>query len=466
MASAALRDFDLRTSEMMFTTPVTRGAYLGGRFVAGYLACLAILLVCELGLLLGGLMPWVEQARLGPLHASGYLWAFGVMAVPSMLFIAGLLFLLATTTRSLLATYIGVIAYFGLQVVAGMLTRDVNNHVLAAMLDPFGGRTLAIVTRYWTSSELNHDLPKLQGPAAVQPPAVEWRGAGAAGRRLRAVPHQPRRPAAAAAQEARGAADAASARRNGRRLRRRGDARITDQRARLQQLRRQFAFDTAFVLRGVPFVIMLILALVNLVAILALSGQLYGTATYPVTHRMLETVQGGFQVMLFIIVTFYAGELVWRERGAGVAEVSDAFPTAGLDSADAPNCWRCSPWSAYSPWSAAWSPSAGSLRTATRHLQPGLYLGTLLLDALPYLLLAVLAVFLQVLSQQQVPRLPADHRVAGGQPDRLRPAALGRPPVQLRHRTGHAVFGPQRLRPFPAGRAVVLRLLELPRGGA
>ena len=98
-------------------------------------------------------------------------------------------------------------------------------------------------------------------------------------------------------------------------------------RAHLQQLLAQWAFDTLAVLRGVPFLIMLILALVNVLAILALSGQLYGTATYPVTHRMLETVEGGFQVMLYIILTFYAGELVWRERGAGVAEVSDAFPT-------------------------------------------------------------------------------------------------------------------------------------------
>ncbi|OZB58590.1 MAG: hypothetical protein B7X33_06520, partial [Lysobacterales bacterium 13-68-4] len=116
VAGAALRDFEARTAELMFSTPVSRGAYVGGRFAAGYLACLAILAVCALGLWLGGLMPWVDTARLGPPRWAGYLWSMGMMVVPSMLFIAGLLYLIATVTRSLLAAYVGVVVYFVLQI--------------------------------------------------------------------------------------------------------------------------------------------------------------------------------------------------------------------------------------------------------------------------------------------------------------------------------------------------------------
>ena len=163
VAAAALRDFDQRTSELFFATPMSRGAYLGGRFAAGYVASLAIMLVCALGLALGNMMPWIDAARMGPADWHGYAWAFGVMVVPDMLFIAALLYLLATTTRSLLATYVGVIVYFVLQGVVGQLTKDVNNHYLAAMLDPFGGRTLAIITRYWSADQSNHALPALTG---------------------------------------------------------------------------------------------------------------------------------------------------------------------------------------------------------------------------------------------------------------------------------------------------------------
>ena len=37
-------------------------------------------------------------------------------------------------------------------------------------------------------------------------------------------------------------------------------------------------------------------------------------------------------VLLVIVVAFYAGELVWRERGAKISEVDRRIPAAGLDS--------------------------------------------------------------------------------------------------------------------------------------
>ena len=325
VAGAALRDFDSRTAELFFTTPLSRGAYLGGRFAAGYLAALAVMLACALGVAVGGLMPWIDATRLGPASWHGYAWAFGVMVVPDMLFIAALLFLLATTTRSLLATYIGLIVYFVLNSVVGLLTRDVNNHFIAAMLDPFGGRTLALVTRYWSADQANHDLPALTGVLLFN--RVLWSAAGVAMlgaavalfRPNREGLQLPRRRKRAEPPLLRPQAGAATLTLPKVRL-------ADDLRAHLLQLRTQFVFDTLGVLRGVPFLIMLALGLFNLIFALALSSQIYGTATWPVTHQVLENVRGGFQWLLYIIITFYAGELVWRERSQRSAEVSDAFP--------------------------------------------------------------------------------------------------------------------------------------------
>ncbi len=163
VAGAALRDFDQRTSELFFTTPMSRSVYLGGRFAAGYVSTLAIMLVCALGVAIGGSMPWIDAARIGPADWHGYAWAFGVMVIPNLLFMAALLFLIASTTRSLLATYIGLIVYIVLNFIAGLLARDVNNHFIAAMLDPSGGRTLSLITRYWSANQSNNELPTLSG---------------------------------------------------------------------------------------------------------------------------------------------------------------------------------------------------------------------------------------------------------------------------------------------------------------
>ncbi|MEO5812870.1 MAG: M1 family aminopeptidase [Rhodanobacter sp.] len=399
VAGAALRDFDNRTSELFFTTPMSRAAYLGGRFAAGYLAALAIMVVCALGLAVGSLMPWIDAARLGPADWHGYAWAFGVMVVPDMLFIAALLYLLATTTRSLLATYIGLIVFFVLQGIVGQLTKDVNNHFIAAMLDPFGGRTVELVTRYWSAYQSNHQLPALAGVLLFN--RVLWIGVSlgmlaatfalfrpsSEGLRLprrkkRAEPPM-LRPQTAAATLAL------------------PQVHIVDTpRARLLQLRTQFAFDTLGVLRGVPFLIMLVLGLANLLGGLMLSSQIYGTATWPVTHQVLETIRGGSQWLLYIIITFYAGELVWRERSLRTAEVSDAFPLPDW----IPLIAKLGALLAVTVVYLLISSLVGiiwQLSHGYTHLQLDLYLATLALDAIPFALLAALALFLQVLSNNK-----------------------------------------------------------------
>jgi len=394
VAGAALRDFDLGTSELVFSTPLRKRDYLGGRFTAGVLVMVAIMLLCALGLAVGGSMPWIDAARLGPSSWHGYAWAFGVMVLPNLLFIAAVLFLLATATRSLLATLIGVIAFLVLVSIARLLTQDVNNHVLAALLDPFGGRTLQIVTRYWAPEQINRQLPPLAGLLLFN--RVLWGGvalllAGTAfalfrsdregfrlRRRVRRAEPPLLRPAAMPATLTLPA------------------ARLSDDwRARLVQLRHLLAFDAWSVLRGVPFLVMLVFGMVNLAFSLALSGRIYGTATYPVTHDVLQLVAGSSQWLLYIIVMFYAGELVWRERAQRSAEVSDAFPLPDWIALAAKLGALLAVIATYLLAGAAlgigWQLAHGYTR-----IEPGLYLGTLALQAVPFVLLAVLALFLQV----------------------------------------------------------------------
>ena len=55
---------------------------------------------------------------------------------------------------------------------------------------------------------------------------------------------------------------------------------------------------------------------------------MFETPIYPVTSQMLETLNGTYTWLLIIIALFYAGELVWKERGAKLGEVTDAMPIA------------------------------------------------------------------------------------------------------------------------------------------
>src|SRR5699024_10611556 len=62
---AMLRDFEQNTAETLFSTPVTRGAYLGGRVSAGFVVVLIVITASLVGAFVGTLMPWLDTTRLG-----------------------------------------------------------------------------------------------------------------------------------------------------------------------------------------------------------------------------------------------------------------------------------------------------------------------------------------------------------------------------------------------------------------
>jgi ABC-2 type transport system permease protein len=65
-----------------------------------------------------------------------------------------------------------------------------------------------------------------------------------------------------------------------------------------------------------------------LLAILSANGinNPFSTPVYPVTWRMLELGGGGFTFFILVIVTFFSGEMAWRERDARLNQIMDALP--------------------------------------------------------------------------------------------------------------------------------------------
>src|SRR6202034_1713660 len=56
------------------------------------------------------------------------------------------------------------------------------------------------------------------------------------------------------------------------------------------------------------------------------AGKVDDSNVWPVTFLMLGQVEGPSLLLLYIIATFYAGELVWRERDTSFAGIHDALP--------------------------------------------------------------------------------------------------------------------------------------------
>ena len=393
VAGAALRDFEQRTAELFFVTPMKRRDYLLGRFGGGFAAALAILVVTAFGLWLGTMMPWLDPTRLGPTPWLAFVWAFMVLVVPNLLFVSALLFCLSTVTRSMLATYIGVIAFFVLWTVAGVLTSDLDSRWIGALLDPSGSRAIGEAVRYWSSTDLNTRLPPISGMLLAN--RALWIGLTAllmaTSFRLFRADREGlvlfrRKALLKETADAKGSAKPVPAVH----LQSSASARFT-------QLMRQARFDLKGLIGGAPFLVMLVLGLLLLFVILKFGALIYGTAVYPVTARMIGAIDGALRIFMIILITFGAGELVWRERTMGVAEATDAYAT--------PNWLPLTAKLIALLAVVAVMHLAGITFTVLYQLGHGytqlelpLYLKGAALDLLAFSLTAVLALFLQVMS--------------------------------------------------------------------
>ena len=129
----------------------------------GYLAAVLVMVVVALGLMTGVLMPWVDPERLGPTNFVAYGYAFAFFVLPGLFFVSALLFLLATATRSMLGTYIGIIAFFVLWQIAVITAGNLEHRTLGALIDPFGLGAFSLATRYWSAQDRNDRVPDISG---------------------------------------------------------------------------------------------------------------------------------------------------------------------------------------------------------------------------------------------------------------------------------------------------------------
>lgn len=318
----AIRDFTSNTSQIVFSTPVSKAAYLIGKFLGSAFVASLPLTGVSLGIMLGSVMPWVDPLRVGPNPLFAHAQGFFVMGLPNVLFSAAIIFAVAVLQRSTMASFVTAIVLFVGYSIAGSLMEDMENQSVAAMLDPFGATALSEMTHYWTVDQKNtagipfHGLLLWNRIAWI---AVSigvfafgyWRFSFTDRKQKGAVlqpESAPTRSAIAAPLPT---------------------VRLSHTGAALRaQFRALFWTDLKGILRSTPFIIIMTLGVFQLIASLSLVTSMYGNTTYPVTYAVIDMIQGSLFIYLIIIVTFYSGQLVWKERDPRIDGIVNALPMA------------------------------------------------------------------------------------------------------------------------------------------
>ena len=326
VANVVVRDDDTQFGPIIYATRLSKFDYLFGRFTGALAAgCLAFLSV-PLGLMIGAAMPWLDPETVGPFRLGDYLYIYLVLCVPTLFVMGAGLFALATTTRSMFATYIGALVVIVLYLVTTISFGRPEYASASALLNPFGLSALGSVTRNWTPSERNVLLPPMTG-ALLQNRAL-WVTVGFAllGLAWR-VFHRERRSEPSGRQADRGGNAVGPGPAPARRA---PPGPPSNRDLGWGPLAALTRFDMLTALRSPAYVVLVGIAFMNAIVGLWLAGDDSVSTIYPVTRVMIQTLMEQFTTIPLVIAAYYAGELVWRDRELRVHEIVDATPSSDL----------------------------------------------------------------------------------------------------------------------------------------
>src|SRR6202453_3714279 len=155
--TAILRDFQRDTFQLIFTKPITKFAYLGGRWAGSFVTCVFAFSGMVFGEMAGTLAPWADHTRIASGHAWWYWQPFLFIVVIQIFFLGSLFFMVAALSRKIFVVYLQGVAVFMVYLIVTAVfsaTRSLE-HFWSGILDPVGLQLVDVLARYWTVAEKN-----------------------------------------------------------------------------------------------------------------------------------------------------------------------------------------------------------------------------------------------------------------------------------------------------------------------
>jgi len=330
--TSILRDFQRDTIQILFTKPISKFAYLGGRWAGSFVATVFAFSGMLFGGLCGTFAPWADHTRIAPNHLLWYIQPFFSIAVVQIFFFGSLFFLVAALSRRIFIVYLQGAAIFMIYIIgvnAFSATRSLE-HFWSGILDPIGFLYNDAITRYWTVVEKNTLLYSWSGVFLYN--RLLWSSIGL----LSLLAVWKFFPMSVESLTAKSSSKRAN-------LQREQEEAVNPRRSLvavpLPRVTQVFGSGTSFaqylsltririsnIVHEIPFWGILIL-----MAALSLNnghfaGHLGGENVWPVTYLMLQSVEGGASLFFYIVATLYGAELMWRERDTHFDGIHDALP--------------------------------------------------------------------------------------------------------------------------------------------
>jgi ABC-2 type transport system permease protein len=324
---AAVRDIEVGMDPLLYTSPLVKAEYLGGRFLAALVVNAVVLLAIPLGLAAGTLMPYLDPAAFGPFRAAAFLQSWLLFLLPNVVLVGAILFTVGVLARQSIPVYMAA-GGLGLGFLVSMQSLgQVNNPVLAVLTDPLGILSVFELGEHGTAAERNTQLIGYSADLLLN--RAVWLAVAMA---VLAVLHrrfQFAHPDGGGRlhRDRAVAPDTAPARPVSAPLVTGSFGLRTTMQQTLAIARNSLAEVAAN--RWFAAVLLAYIGLTVLIGSEDIARNPFDTSTWPVTVAVAEAVLNSPLIpMNFLLIAIYAGELVWKDRAVGLAEIADAAPVS------------------------------------------------------------------------------------------------------------------------------------------
>lgn len=331
VAQTILREAETKFDAIVYATPVCKGSYLFSR-VSG-IAAIAIIsfAMASAGMLAGHLFSGMPQEKLGPVHLISYARPLLVLAAPNIILCIAILCGTAWITRSKLTIYVAGLLIYVLYIIgsifgnspliAGSAPASPEAMSLFAKLDPLGMAAFFEQTKYWTAQERNTLQLSLSGNFLFN--RLLWLGismlilglsyARFSFRKLNTKPAKKPKTAKEAVVHHAYKTLVPS---------------IHSWKHNYASFMSFFKLDVVSVLKGIPFLLVLILwtALLGIEMMNAVNGDPRLGERYATTGLLITVIMEVMPLFSLLVILFYSSEVMWRSKTVNMHGVESSTP--------------------------------------------------------------------------------------------------------------------------------------------
>ncbi len=320
------RDFKNNMSNVLYSYPLTKINYLLAKFSAGIIINLLILLALAVGLIIGTYLPGANEELLGPFHIWNYVQPFLVIIVPNVIFFSAIVFAIVVFTRNMNIGFMTILGLIILQLIAQNMSVDVDDRFWYTLLDPRGSVALTDIVEYWTPAEQNERTIPFSGVLLYN--RLLWCGISLLV--LLGVIFK--------FNFAQNAASWSFFKKSGKRIVKKNISSV--EKVIMPVATQDFSFvgrlktmwqiaksDTAYILKGWPFIIIGVLAVTLTFVMMSFSSMIYSTSLLPKTWVMLAEPSTYILLFTYLLIHLYSGFLMDRAKAAHLHQIVDVTPT-------------------------------------------------------------------------------------------------------------------------------------------